>query len=133
LLKKFGLSAKEKIKSRNDFEEIFSRGTTLFSSTKKIRAVYIIDHGSNGPGVKTTFAVGRKSGNAVWRNRVKRLLREAFRLNKHILIKKAEDFSVFIRIIFSPYSINMRKNKSIYLSDIMPDVIDIMSRISMNV
>jgi ribonuclease P protein component len=133
LLKKFGFSAREKIKSRKDFEEIFSKGTTLISSSKKIKAVYIIDQYSNEPGIKTAFAINRKSGNAVWRNRIKRLLREAFRSNKHILIKKAENFSIFIRIIFSPYSINMRKNKNIYLSDIMPDVIDIMSRISMNV
>jgi ribonuclease P protein component len=132
-LKTFGLSAHEKIKSRKDFEEIFSKGITLYSSTKKIRAVYIIDQGINESGIKTTFVVSRKSGNAVWRNRVKRLLREAFRLNKQILIIKAEDFSFFIRIIFSPYSINMRKNKNIYLNDIIPDVIEIMSRISINI
>ena len=132
-MKKFGLSAQEKIKSRKDFEEIFAKGAILISSTKKIKAVYIIDYDSNEPGVKTTFAVSRKAGNAVWRNRIKRLLKEAFRLNKHTLIKKTEDFSFLIRIIFSPYSINMRKNKNIYLSDIMPDVIEIMSRISINI
>jgi ribonuclease P protein component len=132
-LKKFGLSAQEKIKSRKDFEELYSKGIILFSSTKKIKAVYIIDQNPMEPGVKISVAIGHKSGNAVWRNRVKRLLRESFRLNKHIIIKKAEDFSFFIRIIFLPYSINMRKNKNIYLNDIMPDVIDIMSRISINV
>jgi ribonuclease P protein component len=129
-LKKFGLSAQEKMKSRKDFEEVYSKGTILFSSTKKIKAVYIVDQNFIEPGVKISVAVGHKSGNAVWRNRVKRLLRESFRLNKHIIIKKAKDFSFFIRIIFLPYSINMRKNKNIYLNDIMPDVIDIMSRIS---
>jgi ribonuclease P protein component len=132
-LKKFGLSANEKITSRKDFEELYSNGITLFSSTKRIKAVYLIDQNSIEPGIKVTVAVGHKSGNAVWRNRVKRLLRESFRLNKHIIIKKAEDFRFFIRIIFSPNSINMKKNKNIYLNEIMPDVIDIMSRISINV
>jgi ribonuclease P protein component len=132
-LKKFGLSAQEKIKSRKDFEELYSKGIILFSSTKKIKAIYIIDQNSIKPGVKISVAIGHKSGNAVWRNRVKRLLRESFRLNKNIIMKKAEELRLFIRIIFSPYSINMRKNKSIYLKDIMPDVIDIMSRISINV
>ena len=132
-MKKFGLSADERIKSRKDFEELFSKGITLFSSTKKIKAVYIIDQNSDEPGIKVSIAVSHKSGKAIWRNRIKRLLKESYRLNKHILFKKVEDFSLFIRIIFSPYSINMRKNKNIYLNDIMPDVIDIMSRIRNNV
>jgi ribonuclease P protein component, eubacterial len=132
-LKKFGLSAHGKIKSRKDIEEIYSKGKTLFSSTKKIKAIYIIDQNSNEPGVKISIAVSHKSGNAVWRNRVKRLLKESYRLNKQIIIKNTEDLGFLIRIIFSPYSINMRSNKNIYLNDIMPDVIDIMSRISIDV
>ncbi|MDR3667440.1 MAG: ribonuclease P protein component [Ignavibacteriaceae bacterium] len=132
-MKNLGLSAFEKIKSRKDFEEIFSEGITLFSSTKKIKAVYIIKFNSNQRGFKVAFAISRKSGNAVWRNRIKRLLREAFRLNKHIIIKKTEELRYYIEIIFSPYLIDMNKNKNIYLDDIMPDVIDIMSRISINV
>ena len=132
-MKKFGLSAHEKIKSRKDFEELYSKGKTLFSSTKKIKAIYIIDQNSNEPGVKISIAVSHKSGNATWRNRVKRLLKESYRLNKHIIIKNTEDLGFLIRIIFSPYSINMRSDKNIYLNDIMPDVIDIMSRISINV
>ena len=132
-MKKFGLSAHGKIKSRKDIEELYSKGKTLFSSTKKIKAIYIIDQNSNEPGVKISIAVSHKSGNAVWRNRVKRLLKESYRLNKQIIIKNTEDLGFLIRIIFSPYSINMRSNKNIYLNDIMPDVIDIMSRISIDV
>ena len=129
-MKKFGLSADERIKSRKDFEELYSKGKTLFSSTKKIKAIYIIDQNSNEPGVKISIAVSHKSGNATWRNRVKRLLKESYRLNKHILLKKAEALNFDMRIIFSPYSINMKKNKNIYLNEIMPDVIEIMSWIS---
>ena len=131
-MKKFGLSAQEKIKSRKDIEELFSKGKTVFSSTKKIKAVYIIDQNPNEPGVKICIAVSHKSGNAVWRNRVKRLLKESYRLNKHIIIKNTKDPGFLIRIIFSPYSINMRSNKNIYLNDLMPDVIDIISRISID-
>ena len=132
-MKKFGLSAHGKIKSRKDIEGLYSDGKTLFSSTKKIKAIYIIDQNSNEPGVKISIAVSHKSGNAVWRNRVKRLLKESYRLNKYIIIKKAEDLGSLIKIIFSPYSINMGTNKNIYLNDIMPDVIDIMSRISIDI
>jgi ribonuclease P protein component len=129
-LKRFGLSANERIKSRKDFEDLYTRGTTVFSSTKKIKAVYIIDHNSDKSGVRISIAVSHKSGKAVWRNRVKRLLKESYRLNKDILVTKTIILNCFIRLIFSPYSINMRKNKNIYLKEIMPDVIEVMSRIS---
>jgi ribonuclease P protein component len=132
-LKKFGLSADEKLKSRKDIEELFSKGITVLSSTKTIKAVYIIDQISNRSGVKVAVAVSHKSGKAYWRNRVKRLLRESYRLNKYILLNRAENFSLYIRIIFYPYSLNMRNSKNLNLKDIMPDVIDIMSRISINV
>ncbi|MDR3609201.1 MAG: ribonuclease P protein component [Ignavibacteriaceae bacterium] len=132
-MKKFGLSADEKLKGRKDIEELFSKGIILYSSTKTIKAVYLIDKISINSGVKVAVAVSHKSGKAYWRNRVKRLLRESYRLNKDILLNRTENLSLFIRIIFSPYSLNMRNNKNISLKDIMPDVIDIMSRISMNV
>jgi ribonuclease P protein component len=129
-LKRFGLSAHERIKSRKDFEELYSRGITVISSTKKIKAVYIINKNSDKPGVKISIAVSHKSGNAVWRNRLKRILKESYRLNKNIIVNKAINLNLFIRLIFSPYVINMRKNKDIYLIEIMPDVIELMSRIS---
>jgi len=132
-LKRFGLSANERIKSRKDFEDLYSRGITVFSSTKKIKAVYIIDQNSDKPGIKISVAVSRKSGKAIWRNRVKRLLKDSYRLNKNILVIKVINLNFFIRLIFSPYSINMRKNKNIYLGEVMPDVIEIMSRISCDI
>jgi ribonuclease P protein component len=132
-LKKLGLSAHEKLKSRKDYEELYSKGVAIFSSTKKIKAVYIIDQNSNETGIRISVTVGRKSGNAVWRNRVKRLLRESYRLNKYVLLKKIEDLNFYMRIIFSPYTINMKKNKEIYLKEIMPDVIEIMSNISSDI
>jgi ribonuclease P protein component len=132
-LKKFDLSANEKLKSRKDIEELFSTGNTLFSSSKKIKAIYLIDQNPEKPGIRVAVAVSRKSGKAIWRNRVKRLLRESYGLNKQILLDKIDKSNFFIKIILAPYSINMRTNKKIYLKDLMPDVIDIMSRISIKI
>jgi ribonuclease P protein component len=132
-VKKYGLSAAEKLKSKKDFEELFQIGNTLISSNKKIKVVFLIDKDSEVHGIRAAVAVGKKTGKAFWRNRVKRLLRESIRLNKEILIRFTEENSRSIRIIFSPCLLNMRNNRKIYLKDVMPDVIEIMSRISSNI
>jgi ribonuclease P protein component len=128
-VKKYGLSAAEKLKSRKDFQELFHNGNTLISSSKRIKVVYSIDKDSEEHGLKVAVAVGKKNGKAIWRNRVKRLLRESIRLNKDLLLDITEENRCYIKIIFYPCLLSMRNNRKIYLKDIMPDVVQIMSRI----
>lgn len=129
-MKRFGLSANERIKSRKDFETIFSVGKTVFSSDKKIKAIYIIEVQNEQPGVKIAAAVNRKAGNAVWRNRIKRLLKEAYRQNKTVLINNCNKKKIFLKIVFSPGLINQKKNKIIKLSEIMPGFLEIMTKLN---
>jgi len=75
------------------------------------------------------FAVSRKSGNAVWRNRVKRLLRELYRLNKSQIKKVCWQKSLKVFIVFSPGNFNQMNNKKIYLKDIEDDVVDLLNQI----
>jgi len=117
-LKKYGLSAPEKIKSRKEFEKVFTGGKTTYSSDNKIRANYRIIGGSNKIRVKFAVAVGKKLGNAVWRNRVKRLIRETYRHNKLELLAKCKTKDAFLQIIFSPQNLNQQENKHVDLKDI---------------
>lgn len=105
-MKKFGLSKKERIKSKNEFGLVYLKGSVLFSSGKKLKANYYSQNSSENPGVKVAFGVHRKSGNAVWRNRIKRLLRAAFRLNKHVLIENCVTKNKLVFLVISPYGIN---------------------------
>lgn len=128
-MKQFGLSNQERIKSKKDFDSVYSSGEILFSSNQKLKAVFLIERETEQAVLKAAFAVSRKAGIAVWRNRVKRLFRESFRLNKAILKNEVEEKKIRLHIVFSPNSINERRNKKISLEQIMPDVVDLMNKI----
>jgi ribonuclease P protein component len=49
----------------------------------------------DGGGSRLGLSIGRKTGNAVVRNRWKRVIREAFRLNRHRLL---EDWDLVISV-----------------------------------
>ena len=128
-MKQFGLSAKERIKSKNEFDLVYSAGEILFSSSQKFKAVFFIHKESETSGIKAAFAVSRKSGNAVWRNRVKRLFRESFRQNKQELKELVELKNVSLLIVFSPNMINQTNRKKIFLKEILPEVVDLMNQV----
>ena len=128
-MNEFGLSKKERIKSKKRFDLVYSEGIALFSQNRRIKATILIEECYQKPIVQVAFAVHKKSGNAVWRNRVKRLLRESFRLNKNYLILKVNEFKKSVYIVFSGNRINQKSNKKIFLKDIMPEVKDLMNKI----
>lgn len=128
-MKQFGLSAKERIKSKNEFDLVYSAGEIVFSSSQKFKAVFFIQRESETSGIKAAFAVSRKSGNAVWRNRVKRLFRESFRQNKTELKELVELNRVSLLIVFSPNMVNQKNRRKIFLKEILPEIVDLMNQI----
>ncbi|MCX7797051.1 MAG: ribonuclease P protein component [Melioribacter sp.] len=131
-MKIFGLSAKERIKKKKEFELLYTKGKTIYSASQKLKAIYYIN--SIGQvGVKVAFVVSRKSGKAVWRNRLKRLLRESFRLNKAILKSMCEEKKINLLLIISSNTLNQKNNKKIKLWDIMPEVLDLMNQIKLRI
>lgn len=130
-MKQFGLSSKERIKSKKEFDQVYSKGEILFSASGKLKTVFFIDRNSGSAGVKTAYAISKKSGGAVWRNRFKRLLREAYRLNKESIKDYCENGNVRLLLVFSSNSLNQENSKKILLKDIANDVIDLLNRIRM--
>lgn len=129
-MKKFGLSKSERIRSKNEFDLLYSTGKVIISASQKLKAVYFFDKSFNSascPYVKVAFAVHRKAGKAVWRNRVKRLLRVSYRLNKEVILNCAAAKNKSLLLVLSPFSVNSRNYKNITLNDLLPDVIELLN------
>lgn len=127
-MKNFSLTRNERVKKKSDFEKIYSSATVLFSSDFLIKVHFLLlDNGA--PGIKIAVAVSKKSGKAVWRNRVKRLIRESYRLNKKPLLEIVLEKKIQLLLVFSPNRISESSNKKIYLHNFLPGVVELMSKI----
>jgi len=127
-LKNFSLTRNERVKKKRDFEKVYSSAKVLFSSDRLIK-VHFLFVDSNVAGIKIAAAVSKKAGKAVWRNRVKRLIKETYRLNKKLLLEKVLNQNSQLRLVFSPNRLSEASNKKIYLSDISPGVVELMNKI----
>jgi len=73
---------KEKLKSKKLIERLFLEGNSV--SVFPLRLIYLETKFDDGSEIKTGVSVSKKKfKKAVDRNRIKRLLREAYRLEKH--------------------------------------------------
>lgn len=68
------------LRQKGDFQRVYRLGK---SYANHYLVIYVFR--SNGNEDKVGFAAGKKLGNAVTRNRVKRLMRECFRLNQDMI------------------------------------------------
>ena len=77
----------EHLTSRREIEALFSKGS-MAAYKFPLRAIFHISNSESVP-VKVLISVSKRHfKHAVDRNRVKRQLREAYRLNKHLLLDK---------------------------------------------
>ncbi len=125
-MKRFSLSRNERIRGKKAFSELFNKGTSIVSGDHKIRVVYIISGKEFPNPVMFAVAVPKRNGNAVWRNRIKRLIRESYRLHKHGLISACEKAGKTIQVVFLPVTLTRMKNPRPEISDIEPAVVQLL-------
>ena len=85
---RFTLGVKEKLKSRKQITQLFEEGLSLKEYPIRLRFLKVEEADSQ---IKVAFSVPKRNVKlAVNRNRIKRMLREVYRLNKHILFDTIE-------------------------------------------
>ncbi len=95
-----------RLKKEKDFNLVFNKGKRIYS--KSLTVIYF-----PSKEIKAGFAVSKKHGTSVKRNRIKRLLRESFR---SFLPEIGQNFFfVFIPKVKTEYSLDIFKQDMGYL------------------
>lgn len=100
--KEFTLGESERIKSRKVILSLFEGGSSF--SIFPIRVVYILEHKMQTNALKAAFTVSKKNfKRAVDRNRIRRLMKESWRLQKNELqlSLQANGQSLIVFLIFT--------------------------------
>ncbi len=101
MTRQFTLGKNERLKSRKQIEQLFQEGKKI--SVPPFYLYYLVNKNSdsNFPGIQFGVAVsGKNFKKAVDRNRIKRLTREAYRLQKIPLQQKLEEKNLQLQIFF---------------------------------
>ena len=94
---RFTLPKSHILSGRRNFEELFSGSSLIKNKDVNLRYATYPDAGRN---LLVSFIAPKKIGNAVHRNRTKRLLREAYRLNQHIITDLPEFTDIGLHYAF---------------------------------
>lgn len=112
MAKQFTLGKQERLKSRKIIELLFSEGKKFMLSP--LRVFYLFDEMKNSP---LQFGVGVSTKNfkkAVDRNRIKRIIREACRLQKLPLQEKIKEKNLRLYLFFIYTAKELTDYKFIY-------------------
>lgn len=117
---------KEKLKSKKQIEKLFQEGRSLSSFPLKL--IYLKTEAPTDVKFKTGVAVPKKFfKSAVKRNRIKRLLRETYRLNKHLVFNNSEGNFAFLILYLGkeiPTYIELERNMRLILKKFIKKIDD---------
>ena len=91
----FSFPWKEKLKSKKLIEQLFAEGNSI--SNYPIKLIYLKTELAFDVSIQASVAVPKKNfKSAVKRNRIKRLMRESYRLNKPLVFNNSKGTFAFL-------------------------------------
>ncbi len=119
VVKQFSFGKPEKLKRRKHIDALFAEGRSITQFPVRLKYRFVQSTESAVP-VQTGVSASRKNfGRAVDRNRLKRLLREAYRLQKNDFVKtitakkiQAHLFLIYTDKVIAPFDVVQKAVKS---------------------
>ena len=91
----FSFGKAEKLKSKKLIGQLFEEGKSI--TVFPLKLIYLPINSDQKVKIKTAVSVPKKNfKSAVHRNRIKRLMRESYRLNKHLIFNNIEGNFAFL-------------------------------------
>ena len=119
----------ERLKIKNDINAVYKKGKVFISVDRKLKVNHLSSESVINR-VRVAITISSKAGNSVWRNRLRRIIRESLRQEKKYLREIMNNNKQGLSIIFSTYRINQVKFEHLSLKDVKPAVTDILNKIS---
>jgi len=112
-----------------EFRKVFKEGKAVLSQDKKIKVYYFLIKNTDATEIKIAVTINKKNGNAVWRNRLRRLVKESYRLNKKDLFLTCLDKKYSLYMIINPFGFNKSGYRKLKLNDIKFLVEDVLKKV----
>jgi ribonuclease P protein component len=122
----------ERLRGKRDIDAVYKNGKTIISTDKKLKVI-LLSSESRINKIRVAITVSSKAGKSVWRNRLKRIIRESIRQEKEFLKDQININKQEVSIIFSPYRLNQGSFEQVFLKDIKPAVTDILNKTTMTI
>lgn len=120
----------ETLKKEKDFNLVYEKGKSVKLKGGLVKAVYLFVIEDDKRKGMVAATVSSKLGNSVWRNRFKRLIREATRLENKTISEILDRKESNLLIVFSPHRTSQKNKKKLSFEETRSDVSRILKIIS---